>query len=347
MSQDNALRGLSCPRCGGMVAVPEGQAIVLCPFCELRSVVQGERGVRRYQVPCRVERQRALQSYQKFFDSSLAMAGDVARKAQLQEVLLVHLPFWAAWGRGLGWVFGRKQVGSGDHKRYEPREVRIVEELDWNGAACDVGEFGVSRISLQGHPLEPANPDQLHRSGMVFEPVGSSQEALETARQSFQAALQQKARLDQVSQSFGRILRPRLGLVYYPLWVMRYLYRQRSFQVVVDGFSAEVLYGKAPGNTLYRAAVLVGGMAAGAFIGIDVPAFLLASSSEDTPVMAALAVFAAGMGIMYAAYRTFRFGEHHEYRRYKDAASAGLPFQLLGGVKEAGQLLNEIRRFTR
>jgi hypothetical protein len=39
-----------------MVPVPEGQIIVACPYCEMRSFVRGERGLQRYQVPKRVER---------------------------------------------------------------------------------------------------------------------------------------------------------------------------------------------------------------------------------------------------------------------------------------------------
>jgi hypothetical protein len=58
------LTGLACPRCGGMVTIPEGQAIVICPYCDLRSSVSAENdpgwaddgnpgvGVRRYQAPC-------------------------------------------------------------------------------------------------------------------------------------------------------------------------------------------------------------------------------------------------------------------------------------------------------
>jgi hypothetical protein len=65
MSEPEALHGLGCPRCGGMVPVPEGQVIVICPFCDLRSVMQGERGVRRYQVPCRVDQDACAEGIQE------------------------------------------------------------------------------------------------------------------------------------------------------------------------------------------------------------------------------------------------------------------------------------------
>jgi len=339
MSTNEALHGLSCPRCGGMVPIPEGQVIVICPYCDLRSTVQGEHGVNRYQVPCRVQHEQALQAFQRFLSGNMAIAGSARREAKLSEAFLLHLPFWTVWGQGLAWAFGQEQVGSGDDKHYEPREVKAIEELNWNTAACDVGEFGVNMLSLAGRQLEVFDAEALHRSGMVFEPVGSAEEALQAARADFEQRMREKTKLDRLEQQFVRVVRPKLGLVYYPMWVMRYLYRGRSFQVVVDGFSGEVLYGKAPGNTLYRAAVLVGGMAAGAFTSIDLPLLILSGKDNDGGEIAAI-LFVVGLGMMYFAYHTFRYGEHYEYRRYtaSDQTAAG-------AFKFASKALDQINRF--
>ena len=126
-----------------MVPIPEGQAIVHCPFCEQRSFVRGERGLRRYQVAQRVDQEKANAGLREFLTGHRAIARDVAKKAKLTEIFVAYLPFWVVWAKVLGWVFGEKKVGSGDDARYEPREIKIAQEMDWNGAACDVGEFGV------------------------------------------------------------------------------------------------------------------------------------------------------------------------------------------------------------
>jgi len=60
MAQESAVEGITCPKCGGMVPIPEGQIVVQCPFCDLRSMVKGERGVRRYQIPEQITREQAL-----------------------------------------------------------------------------------------------------------------------------------------------------------------------------------------------------------------------------------------------------------------------------------------------
>jgi DNA-directed RNA polymerase subunit RPC12/RpoP len=316
MSEKDTLHGLNCPQCGGIVPVPEGQLIVHCPYCDLRSFVKGERGLLRYQAPQRVSREQAGQALRKFLTGNIAIAPAAARRAQLNEAFLVYLPFWTVWARVGAWVFGEKRVGSGDDARYEPREMRVVQDMTWNSAACDVGEFGVEQVSTAESALVPFDPETLHSAGMVFEPVGSFSEARQEAGEQFQAEVEKKSGLDRLAQVFVRLVRRRYALVYHPLWVLRYAFRGRVFQVVVDGYSGEVLYGKAPGNTLYRAAALVLGMAFGAFLAIDGPALVLAASDGDGDLpWAALGLMAVGGGIMYAGYRAFRHTEQYEFRR--------------------------------
>ncbi len=342
---ESSVHGLSCPRCGGMVPVPEGQALVICPYCDQRSVVSTAQGsplgVRRYQVPQRIDRQQAIEEFKRFLNGKFQVARDVTRRAQLSEVFLVHLPFWAVWGRGIAWAFGQQRVGSGDKQRYEPREKKVVRELNWNAPACEVGEFGVRRVSLEGCPLEPFDSAALHRTGMVFEPVGSEQSALQEAEKQFDSEIRRSAELSRTEQLFARLTNTRIGLVYVPVWVLRYQYRGRAFQVVVDAFNGQVLYGKAPGSVGYRAAVLVGGMAAGAVLAVDVPAALLLSFSSDdeSPFLFALVIFVIGAGIMVSAYRTFRHAEHYEYHRYK----AGDGGSILSAVRMdfSGNILNK------
>ena len=323
MSETDSLHGLSCPNCGGMVPIPEGQTLVQCPYCELRSFVRGERGIRRYQVPQLVDRDGALKGLRQFLTGHRAIAKEVASKAQITEAFVAYLPFWVQWAKVLGWVFGEEKVGSGDDERWEPREVKIAQEMNWNRAACDVGEFGVDSLVLTTQVLNPFNPDELHAQGMVFEPVNSASEARTAANQDFDARVKKMANLDRVAQVFTQKTNVRLGLVYYPLWVLRYTYRGRAFQVVVDGFNGKVLYGKAPGSNTYRAAVLVGGMATGAFVSVDVSTlavyFGLHSKDDNSFGLlgAALVVMGVGFGIMVAAYRKFRYGEIYEYRGHE------------------------------
>jgi DNA-directed RNA polymerase subunit RPC12/RpoP len=315
----DVITGLTCPNCSGALSVREGQRLVKCPYCNERSLVSGERGVSRYQVERRVDRDRATQAVRGFW-SGLNRAMDLSSRAQITEVFLAYLPYWRAQGQMAGWMFGQEAVGSGNSRHYEPREVQFMEDVDWTGAAGDVAEFGVDSIALAGTQFKAYDPDALHQEGMVFEPTGSETDANDNAQKDWEQRAKRRSKLDRVSQTVLHFLRRDLSLVYYPLWVGRYTYRNRAYQVVVDGYSGTVLYGKAPGNIYYRALMLVGGTGLGAFVLVDGLALafsLLGSSrnsnSNDVWLLAIPVV--GGAALIYGGYRLFRWGEEIEERK--------------------------------
>ncbi len=312
------ITGLSCPICSGTLAVREGQRLVNCPYCHNCSYVKGERGIARYQVARSVDRDAAAQAVRGFW-GGFNKAMDLSQKAKITELFLAYLPYWRAQAKVAGWIFGRKEVGSGDHKRKEPREVQLMEPMEWTGAAGDVGEFGVDSISTQGKKFAAYNSDALHHEGMVFEPSGSTTDAQSNAHRTWLERGKAKAGLNEVSQTWLRNLREALSIVYYPLWVARYTYRDRSYQVVVDGSSGRVLFGKAPGNIFFRALMLMGGTALGAFVMVDGLALALAIlANMDNPDKEAIILlalpFVGGGALIAGGYRLFRFGEEIEHK---------------------------------
>ena len=333
MSAHTKTHGLTCPNCAGVVPIPEGTRVVTCPFCARRSYVQGERGVRRWQVSNQTSRQQAMNSVTGFF-SGMNKAFNLKKEAEIKELFLVYLPYWRVSAFVAGWIFGRVKSGKDSTK---PIEVEVMEEMEWNDAATDVSEFGVHRASISDSILEPYDAEELHAEGMVFEPVESRSEALDEARRHFVYRGHQKKTLKQVFFDKFHILRKKFSLVYYPLWVARYEYKNRSYQVVVDGVRGNVLYGKAPGNTFYRAAMLISGMAVGNFIlvnGTIIAGRIMAESPDDDSLFLLLLPIGVGLALIVAGYRKFRYGEEVESIQ-KSARKA-----LLSGDSESGDLMS-------
>lgn len=285
--------------------------MVECPFCHLRSLVQGEKGVRRWQVARKVERPQAETAVRNFF-SGFRKARDLAQAAQLKDLFLVYLPYWRMQATVAGWIFGRERKNK-DSTR--PVEVELLEEMHWNDAAVDVSEFGVHQVSISKQDLLPYNADQLHAEAMVFEPSESRTDALAEAQAHFILRGRRKRTLKQKYFEKFHFLREQFSLVYYPLWVARYDYHGRNYQVVVDGTNNKVLYGKAPGNILYRASALVAGMAAGNFLlvnGTIVAGYLGASSNDGDAFWVVLLPIIFGLILIGGGYTAFRYGEEVE-----------------------------------
>ena len=136
-----------------------------------------------------------------------------------------------------------------------------------------------------------------------------------------EARISQMAELDIVEQSFLQYVRPQMDLVFYPLWVLRYTYKGRAYHVVVDGYSGNVLYGKAPSNHFQRAAFLVAGMALGAFLIVEVGGLLGIIALHQTKGGILWPLFAVGMvwvvisvELIRRFYLRFRYGKVYEYR---------------------------------
>jgi hypothetical protein len=267
-------------------------------------------------------------------------ARDLKREAQISELFLAYLPYWHVKAFVAGWIFGRVKSGNDNTK---PVEIEVMEEMEWVDAATDVSEFGVHQVSVATRQLEPYEAEILHAEGMVFEPVESRSEALDEARMHFTHRARSKRSLKQKFFERFHLVRRRQSLIYYPLWVARYHYRNRSYQVTVDGVDGKVLYGKAPGNIFYRAIMLVLGMALGTFILVNgtILAGTATVASEEGEALGLLCVpIAIGLGLIALGYRRFRYGEEVETMQ-KGAKKADLGKRSSGGLLPDGLRLIE------
>jgi len=324
-------QGLVCPNCSGVVPVAEGVRIVQCPYCGLSSMVQGERGVRRWQVARRIDRAGAEVGVRGFL-SGMRKARDLSRAAKIDELILVYLPFWRVEATVAGWLFGRVRK---DKDSTKPDEHYVFESMHWNDAAVDVTEFGVHRIVVSRADLHPFDSQALHAEAMVFEPSESRTSALDEARAHFLYRSRTAAGQTRTSYENVQLLRPDFALVYFPVWLARYSYRNRIYQVVIDGVSGKVMYGKAPGNILYRAAALVTGLAVGNLVLVNgtILAGLAASNSDDDGLAILLLPIAIGIGLIIYGYRQFRYGEEVEDKPKEFQKAATGPGQgIFGGA---------------
>ena len=310
-------KGLTCPACAQAVPVPEGTRFVTCPACQQRLFVQGEqseRGVQRWQIRRAIDRAQAIQTVTAFFNG-LDKAIRLQQRAEITEVFLAYFPFWRVRAQVAGWRLGRVKQNK-DSTR--PVELEVLESMQWGDAAADVSEFGVQQVPFPARGLEPFNQDVLSREGMVFEPAESSTDALTEAAEHFTYEGRKKRSLSRTYFEKFYVLREKLTIVYYPLWVVRYQYRQRSYQVVVDGLQNKVLYGKAPGNILYRAGMLVLGMSLGNLLLVHGTVFAAqmldsaGSHSNNDSFWFLLIPPIIGGSLCLWGYRKFRYGEEVE-----------------------------------
>jgi hypothetical protein len=111
---------------------------------------------------------------------------------------------------------------------------------------------------------------------------------------------EKSARVDRVTFKSLHRIGSICTLVYYPLWIVRYKYKERIYQISADAETLQLLYGRAPGNNLYRVGVLLGSMMLGNLL---LSAALRGAFDDGT-----LAAIGGSIVLMLIGFRKFRMG---------------------------------------
>ena len=262
---EKVIRGMRCPSCGGSLDITEGSVFAKCQFCESGLIVQGDRGFARYYVPFKYSRETVLEKARSWF-GGLDKARDLKQTAEVTEQFLVYVPFWRINGTVIGWVLGDVEKGSGKDKTYEAVERRVHKKYEFTCPSCDIGEFGVKYVDLTGDEILPFDLEKVQALGMTFGVLTSPTDVVEMCADKFITWGEQSAGVKRTTFKKLHLIGRSLSIVYYPLWIVRYKYRNRIYQITADAESGEILYGRAPGNNLYRVGVFLGCTMAANFI---------------------------------------------------------------------------------
>jgi hypothetical protein len=312
IAKTRVLTGLSCASCGGTVEVREGLTNVECRYCGTPQAVVGERGVVRLMVLNRLDGRRATEVVRSWLKKGIRKDPALEKEATIEESFLAWFPFVRARLDAVGWLLGvenrTRKRGNRTETVRVPVEHAIERSADLTMPAADMAEFGVHRVDLAGDEVLPLDDDLLRARGMVFRPSRSLQEIGDRLRDRAMAAAEREHRLDRVTFSWLAAVRRRVALVYYPMWVIRYGFRGRTYQVLIDAEDGGLAYGKAPGNHLWRAFSMVASCAGAAFVGTTVlqHADVLLRSDDGFKGLGLIGLVLAGL--VYWGYRQFRHG---------------------------------------
>jgi hypothetical protein len=311
---EKVLKGITCPACSGELDLREGIKTFNCKYCGTLLLTKGVDGVVKYYVPLKVQRNIAIQNMFNWLGKGLAKARGLKNQAKLDDAFLAYIPYWRVRADVIGWVFGKERrtqtVNGRTTTYYVDVERKIQRPFDRTFAACDVAELGVRKVNLEGDEMRPVNFEQLQSEGMLFNVISSEKEITDYAKNQFVEEAVNSVKVDQITFQHNDLVRPNVSIVYYPLWVVRYVFKGRTYQVVVDGEDGSVCYGKAPGNNLYRAIAGIFGTALGSYLITFFSIFGIVGDGDSLEAAAAVYLFALIFGIIIIAwgYKKFRYG---------------------------------------
>ena len=309
---------LSCPSCGGALSIEEGAKLTNCKYCDALLGVEGEGGVFKTTFKNNVGDQQAGGVLKTWFGKGLK-ARDLPARATITELYPIYLPFWRLSARAAGWVCGYEERRHTDsqgrvHTERIDMERMVLRDFEWSRIACDVGDLGIQNLrNLRGEAL-------LHEEGSIptFEATTSATDAKAQGETAIRNMARQSAGVPKITFEKIHVIPRYLGLVFYPVWIGRYEYAGRSYFATVDGVTGQTISGRAPGDPLYRAAIMTGGSAAGGIMA-GLGAFFGIAGSDAAWILAVVGVIVFGLSWMF-----FRHGS--------EVVEGDIPKAYLGGL---------------
>lgn len=298
--------GLNCPTCGGAISVPEGESIINCSYCDSVLFVEGDQGVHTIAFRAKALRDAAVSATQHWWKHGWK-ARDLPKAGKILEVYPIYLPFWKATTRVAGWVCGYEERRHTDQKgnvtvEKVPKEVMVLQDYIFSEIACDPGDLGIRTLRNLTGETSFADFEMIP----TFEATTSKDDAVAHAKNDALGKARSSAHVPHVTFEKLHVFPKALTMIYYPVWVVRYNYRDRMYMDTVDGVTGQVLSGRAPGDPLFQSLAMTGGATVGGIVAAG--SLIYSSSSYANDPRIALVGLAAGFVILFIAYRFFRHG---------------------------------------
>ncbi len=300
--------GLSCPACGGALTINEGQQRLNCQYCNSTLFVEGDNGVQTIAFKNKLTRENVIQASGSWWKKGWK-ARDLKKTGNVLEAYPIYIPFWHTTARVAGWVCGYEERTRSDshgntHTERVPKEVMVLNDYHYSDIACDPGDLGIRTLRNDQGEKTLADFDLIP----TFEATTSKDDAIAEAKEEAISNARQNAHVPHITFERIHAFPKAMSIIYYPIWVVRYSYRNRMYVDTVDGVTGQVLSGRAPGDPLFQSLAITAGSAVGGIAAAGgVLAAGLIGGSENSAYIA-IGGIVIGIAVLYFTYRFFRHG---------------------------------------
>lgn len=237
---------IKCPHCGAPIAFEPGEILATCKYCGFTVVIETGQTfsyehsllLNKYD-PVQVEEQVRSWMREGFLKPS-----DLAKKSKITEKQLVYLPFWIV-------SVEAKSSYKGIFERITPavtKEGTIEKEYDWLVLARKGTEFPTRDYDV---PLEGKMVYDFRRIE-AFAQIFNSEVDKADAEEQAKAEIESNHRF-LAQQDVDRIIEIKTEIkieetvyLHAPLWFIKYDYRGKVYQLIVDGAAGTVIKGDIP-----------------------------------------------------------------------------------------------------
>ena len=240
------VESIKCPSCGGPLKLAVGEVLVTCPYCGTVSRISGEKPflLRHAMLAYRLDAAGAQAAIAAWMEGGFMKPADLRRDSRVTSLECVYIPFYV-FEVDVATTYSGVLTRTGTNERLSGT---LPGNYFWKVLARRSGDFPVREYKL---PL--AYKVDFDTGGMVpqsrfLNAEVDEDEAARIAREEVEAHQREllKDRVDAIEQDRTEVTVKDTEFLHAPLWFAAYEYRGRSFRIILDGASGEVVLGDIP-----------------------------------------------------------------------------------------------------
>ncbi len=305
-----------CPHCDAPFTLPEDSRTVTCPYCNTTiQVSTGEILKEHYLMRLQFDKDRARETMLGWAMKQLGAPKDLDR-TDLKSSELVFWPFWVIE------VEARAHY-EGEQKKPDFGGKATVGKMGWKSVRED-GDIAIERdiFVAAAKKVPPAltsyviptrrkeffTSELVRSAGGTLRPtVLERNAAVGQAKKEMDSVVHQEAKkeVDYVRKMTQQLAVPAVFLLHVPVWHLRYAYRLRRYDAMVDGASGRVIYMEFPRKLAFRAMAVTGGMFHLAVGGAAAVVLVYLGITRFDLLFPSIAGIVFGLGMLAFALRLF------------------------------------------
>jgi len=240
------VESINCPHCGGPLNLTTGEVIVTCPYCGSAVRLRSDKPflLRHSMLPARFDRDGAMRQIQSWMEGGIMKPDDLRRASQITSLDGVYLPFYVfEVDADTSYVGVLSRTGTN-----ERRTGDLVRNYFWKILGRRSGGEEVADYHIPLSLKVPFDATQMLKDARMLNAEVDEDEAARLAQEQVDAHQRQllKDLVDVLENASTKVSVKDSEFLHAPLWFATYTYRGKSYKIVVDAASGEIVKGDIP-----------------------------------------------------------------------------------------------------
>jgi hypothetical protein len=237
---------ITCSHCGAPISFEPGEIIATCKYCGYTVVIETGKAFtfEHSMLQNKYDLTEIEETIKNWMRAGFLKPSDLARKSKIMEKTLIYVPFWVV-------SVETESDYKGIFERITPpvvKEGKIEKKYDWLVLARKATKFPTREYDVPLTGKVTYDFRKIEAFAKVLNSEIEKNEAAGLAKQQIEEHHRYLAQqdVDRIIEMKNEIKIDQTVYLHAPMWFVKYEYKDKAYQLLIDGATGTVIKGDIP-----------------------------------------------------------------------------------------------------